>query len=124
MRRRVTTNAVLVRVDSNIKRFAVDGKFHCLKNLQTLALHHEKEQTQDQMQSIQSNKNTSISTEIGDFVAVVYDPEKKVYIGEVIAMDDGEVHVFFLQHSRKLSLLSVLRQPQIADKVWVSRSNV
>ena len=86
--------------------------------------HHKKEQKQDQMQSIQSNKSIFISVEIGDFVAAVYDPEKKVYIGEVIAMDDEEVHVSFLQHSRNLSLLSVFRQPQIADKVWVSRSNV
>ena len=53
----------------------------------------------------------------------MYDPEKKVYIGEVVAMDEEGVHVFFLQHSGKLSLLSVFRQPQIADKVWVSRSN-
>ena len=126
MRRRVTTNAVLVRLDSNIKRFPVDSKkFHCLENLPTkTCFNHEKEQTQDQMQSIQSNKNIFISVEIGDFVAAVYDPEKKVYIGEVIAMDDEEVHVSFLQHSGKLSLLSVFRQPQIADKVWVSRSNV
>ena len=77
------------------------------------------------MQSIQSNKNIFISVEIGDFIAAVYNPERKVYIGEVIAMDYEEVHVSFLQESGKLSLLSVcLSVTQTADKVWVSRSNV
>ena len=70
------------------------------------------------------HENIFISVEIGDFVAAVCDPEKKIYIGEVIAMDDEEVHVSFLQHLGKLSLLSVFRQPQIAHKVWVSRTNV
>ena len=76
------------------------------------------------MQSIQSNKNTFNSVEIGDFEAAVYDPEKQVDNGEVIAMDNEEVHVSFLQNSEKLSLLSVFRQPEITDTAWVSRSNV
>ena len=77
------------------------------------SLDHEKEQTQDQMQLIQQNKNRR-------YRSSCVRPGKKVYIDEVIAMDVEEVNVSFLQHSGKLSLLSVFRQPQI----WVSRNNV
>lgn len=65
-----------------------------------------------------------MNAEAGDYVTVVYAPEKKLYVREVVKNDEHDFRVSFLQHTGVLTELSIFRKPKKEDIVWVAQKNI
>lgn len=64
-----------------------------------------------------------MNAEAGDYVTVVYAPEKKLYVREVVKNDEHDFRVSFLQHTGVLFESSIFREQKEADFVLVARKN-
>ena len=59
-----------------------------------------------------------------DFVAAVYRQNRKLYIGEVLEVDEEDVFVSFLEHRGEITPKSVSKTSKRPDEVWVAIKDV
>ena len=78
--------------------------------------------TSDQPQK--PSNSDGILPQLNDYVAAVYEGDKKVYIGKVIDVDQTDVNVSFLEHKGEISRKSIFVEPRRKDKIWNELKNL
>ena len=64
----------------------------------------------------------AVAPDINDHVAAGYD--RKVYIGNVLEIDDSDAEISFYEHAGTLSIGSIFRESKKKDKIWVDFINI
>ena len=64
----------------------------------------------------------AIVPDINDHVAAGYD--RKVYIGQVLEIDDSDAKISFYGHAGTLSIGSIFCIPKKRDEIWVDFVNI
>ena len=81
--------------------FSLDGfKYESFcQGLEDVLLLAVKPEITSKLSCVESSiKNAVLNAELGDYVAKVYAPEEKVYVGEVVKNNEDDFLVSFLQH--------------------------
>ena len=65
------------------------------------------------------SNSDGILPQLNDYVAAVYEGDKKVYIGKVTDVDQTDVNVSFLEHQGEISRKSIFVELRKKDQVWI-----